>query len=301
MRTLATLITSLVMALAAIGLAVAAPGRGDDAARASLQSASGAVSISNSREGDAVFSAGAMRPGEGVSGTVTIGNDGDVAGRFAVGALGVQDVAGPNGGRLSQRVQLVLFDVTNVQNPVTVFAGHPADFDEVDVGTLAPGAERDYLFAVTLPDGGASDNLYQGSALSLGFQWHAGAIPTPTPTPTPTPKPVKPVKPKATPTPTPTVTPKPPVVVQTLGLPPVTTCISRGRMKLKLKAPAGLKIVSATVAVNGKTKARVKGAKAAKPVSLRRLRKTSTIKVTVRASDRKTYSATRTYRACARR
>jgi hypothetical protein len=35
MRTVATVIMTLVMALAAIGLAVAAPGRGDDAARAS--------------------------------------------------------------------------------------------------------------------------------------------------------------------------------------------------------------------------------------------------------------------------
>jgi spore coat-associated protein N len=295
MRTLATLGISLVMALAAIGLAVAAPGRGDDPASASVQSASGAVSIGNSREGDAVFAASAMRPGEGVSGTVTIGNDGDVTGRFAVGALGVQDVAGPNGGRLSERVQLVLFDVTDVHNPMTVFAGHPADFDEVDVGTLGPGAERDYLFAATLPEGGASDNLYQGASLSLGFQWRAGAvassIPTPTATPTPTP----------TATPVVTPTPTPPAVIPTLGLPPTTSCVSRGKIKLKLKAPAGLTIVSATVTVNGKVNARLKGAKAGKPVSLRGLPKKSKVKVTLRASDGKTYSATRTYRACARR
>ena len=53
------------------------------------------MSIANSRDGQAVFSAAAMRPGEGVSGTVRIGNDGDVAGRFAVRGSGVQDTAGP--------------------------------------------------------------------------------------------------------------------------------------------------------------------------------------------------------------
>jgi hypothetical protein len=298
MRTLATLIGSLVMALAAIGLAVAAPGSGDDAARASVESATGAVGISNSHAGDALFSASAMRPGDGVTGTVTIGNDGDVAGRFAVRATGVHDTPGPNGGRLSQRLQLGLYDVTDVHRPVTVFAGLPADFGEVDVGTLAPGAKRDYLLAASLPRGGPSDNLYQGSSVRLGLDWRAGAvagaIPTPTPTAPPAPpapKPVTPVKPKVTP---------PPVVVETLGLPPATTCVRRGRMKVKLKAPKGLKVVSATVAVNGKVKARVKGAKVRKPVRLR-LRKTSTITVTERASDRKTYTATRTYRACAKR
>jgi hypothetical protein len=298
MRTLATLIGSLVMALAAIGLAVAAPGSGDDAARASVESATGAVGISNSHAGDALFSASAMRPGDGVTGTVTIGNDGDVAGRFAVRATGLSDTPGPNGGRLSERLQLGLYDVTDVHRPVTVFAGRPADFSQVDVGTLVPGAKRDYLLAASLPQGGPYDNLYQGSSVRLGLDWRAGAvasaIPTPTATPAPTPKPVTPVtpvKPKVTP---------PPVVVETLGLPPATICVRRGRMKLKLKAPKGLKVVSATVAVNGKVKARVKGAKVRKPVRLR-LRKTSTITVTERASDRKTYKATRTYRACAKR
>jgi spore coat-associated protein N len=299
MRTLATVIMTLVMALAAIGLAVAAPGRGDDAARASLQSASGAVSISNSRAGSSVFSAGQMRPGEGVSGTVTIGNSGDVAGQFTVGALGVQDVPGPNLGKLSERVQLVLFDVTDVQHPKTVFAGHPADFAAVSVGKLAAGERRDFLFAATLPNGGAADNLYQGSSLSLGFQWRATAVPAATPTPAPT-KPK--VTPTVTPTPTRTPTPTPTApVVPSFGLPPATRCFSRGTLKLKLKAPRPLKIVRATVAVNGKVKVRVKGAKARKPIKLRKLRKISTIKVTIRASNRQTYTITRRYAACRKR
>ena len=156
MRPIATLVMSIAMAFAAIGLAVAAPGGfigGDrELASAEIQSASGAVSIANSRAGQAVFSAAAMRPGEGVSGAVTIGNDGDRPGRFAVRPTGLQDVA-PNGGKLSERVELVLFDVTNVQNPKTIYAGVPADFDQVDLGVIAPGQERDYLFAATLPDG----------------------------------------------------------------------------------------------------------------------------------------------------
>lgn len=308
MRAVVTLLSSFAMALAAIGLAVAAPGLGGDTelARAQLQAASGAVSIANSRSGQAVFGAAAMRPGEGVSGTVRIGNDGEVAGRFSVRGAGVNDTAGPYGGRLSERVDLVLFDVTEVQQPVTVFAGHPADFDQVDLGTLAPGEERDYLFAATLPDGGvpgsdaAGDNRYQGSALSLGFEWRAGPVAaTATPTPTPRPKP--------TPTPVPKPQPKPPVttpvvIADALGLPAASSCVKSGRLKLKLKAPAGARVVSVTVAVNGRVKARLKGAKARKAVSLRGLRKKATkVKVTVRASNGRVYTGTRTYRACTTR
>ena len=194
MRPIATLVMSIAMAFAAIGLAVAAPGGligGDrELASAEIQAASGAVHIANNRAGHAVFSADGMRPGESVSGAVTIGNDGDRPGQFAVRPTGLDDVA-PNGGKLSERVELVLFDITNLQNPKTIYAGVPKDFHQKSLGVIAPGQERDYLFAATLPDG-EDDNQYQGAALSLGFEWSAvtvAADPTTT-TPTPTTPPV---------------------------------------------------------------------------------------------------------------
>jgi hypothetical protein len=296
MRTVTTLLMSLAMALAAIGLAVAAPGRGDPAvARAALAAASGAVSITNSHAGQAVLGAAAMRPGQTVRGTVQIGNGGDVAGRFAVRVTGVHDTAGPYGGLLSERVDLVLLDVTDAQQPVTMFSGHPADLEQVDLGALAAGEGRDYTFELTLPDGGVpssdttGDNRYQGSALSLGFEWvasgAAAATPKPKPGPTSVPKPKPPVI-------------KPVVMADALGLPAASGCVKNGRLKLKLKAPGGAKVVTATITVNGHVKARLKGAKARKPVSLRGLRKTTKLKVTVRASSGRSYTGTRTYRSC---
>ena len=297
MRALATLIISLVMALGAIGLAIAAPG-GHRLASAEIQNAGGAISISNSRAGQAVFSAVDMRPGEGVSGTLQIGNDGDVAGNFAVRPSGVADTPGPNGGLLSERIELVLFDVTDVGHPVTVYAGHPADFNQVSLGKFNAGAHRSYLFSATLPDGGVSDNAYQGSGLSLGFEWRATAAPHATPTPTPT---VTPTKPRVTPTPTPTKPIKPTTptldIASALGLPPAVQCAKGGKLKFKLKAP-GAKVVSGTVAVNGKVKVRVKGKKVRKPVKLKKLKKTFKVTVTVKTSKRKTYKATRIYRVC---
>lgn len=309
MRALATLIISLVMALGAIGLAVAAPG-GHRLASAEIQDAGGAVSISNSRAGQAVFSALDMRPGEGVSGTLQIGNDGDVAGTFAVRPSAVDDTPGPNGGLLSERIELVLFDVTDVGHPVTIYAGHPADFNQVTLGEFDAGEHRNYLFAATLPDGGAGDNAYQGSGLSLGFEWRAGATGratprptvTPTPTSTPTPRPtVTPTPTPRTPTPTPTTPIKPTThtvdYASALGLPPATRCAKGGKLKFKLKAPRA-KVKSATVAVNGKVKVRVKGKKVRKPVTLKKLNKTFKVTVTVKTTKRKTYKGTRIYRVC---
>jgi spore coat-associated protein N len=295
MRTLATLVTSLAMALAAIGLAVAAPGRGHDPASASLSAASGAVGISNSLAGAAVLSAGDLRPGDSVEGTVTIGNDGDVAGRFVLAAPDVVDTPGPGGGALSGRVVLTVTDLTG---GTQLFSGHPADLAESDVGTLEPGDEHEFRFTLTWPSAPAGDNLYQGSALSLGFEWRAGAAGGSVPTPKPKPKPVKP-KPKPAPTPTtPAPVPPPVSIADQLGLPAAKSCVKGRRLKLKLKAPAGTRIVSATVKVNGRTKARLKGAKTRKPVNLKKLRKTTRLKLTVRLSNGKTYKVSRTYRAC---
>ena len=50
--------------------------------------------------------------------------------------------------------------------------------------------------------------------------------------------------------------------------------------------------------MNGRTKARLKGAKTRKPVNLKKLRKTTKLKLTVRLSNGKTYKVSRTYRAC---
>lgn len=301
MRPAATLIISLVMALGAIGLAVAAPGDSRRLASADLQSASGAIAIANSHAGQALLDVEQLRPGDAAQGSVTIGNAGDVPGDFAVDLAGVQDVPGASGGRLSDRLQLTLVDMTRAQ---MLYSGTPADFQRVDLGRFAPRESREYLLAATLPDGGldGSDNAYQGARLSLGLVWRAGAVPVATPTPTP--------KPRPTPTPTPTK-PQPPVtplvvtppfdLASALGLPPATKCVKKHKLKFKLKAPYGAKPKSAKIAVNGKVKLRVKGRKVRKAVTLKKLRKKVTIKLTVKASNRHTYTAARAYNACRKR
>ena len=85
-----------------------------------------------------------------------------------------------------------------------------------------------------------------------------------------------------------------------LGLPASKSCVKGGKLTLRLKAPAGAKVVAATIKVNRKTKAKLKGAKAARPVKLRGLKGTVKLAISIKASDKRTYAATRTYKACKR-
>ena len=70
------LVLNALLGLLALGLAFAPAGEG--APKLRLASASGALSLSNSKEGAAIFHADAMRPGEEATGSVTIANTGTV-------------------------------------------------------------------------------------------------------------------------------------------------------------------------------------------------------------------------------
>ncbi len=294
MRALLPFFGSLAMALSALGLAFAAPREErDDLAAVRVAAAAGAVHIVNSREGTAVLGAETLQPGEQVSGTVRIGNDGTLAGDLVLRAGALSDTAGAGGGRVSDALQLSIVDVTAPAQPVTLYAGPPAGFTQVAAGRVAAGGARDYRIDATFATPPGDDNRFQGSVLSLGLEWGATAVPA-APTPTPTPAPVTPAPAPTTPTP---VAPGPArALADLLGLPRAGTCVSAGTLRFKLRAPNGGRVLSASVAVNRKTK--VKGSKARAAVTLRKLPKRTTIAVVVKASDRKTYKASRTYAAC---
>jgi hypothetical protein len=296
MRALATALISSAMALGAFGLAIAAPHQGHPREpRAALGGTSGVLQISNSREGQAVLTATAMRPGQTVTGGVRIGNAGDVAGRFSVRPADVRETRGPFGGLLSERLQLALYDVTRPE-PVAIYSGTPAAFGSIDLGTFERGAQRDYVVAATLPDGGlpdtdfGGDNRFQGSTLSLGLEWRATASGGTGWTVTP-PSAVAP----------PGTAPPASTGSDSLGRPRAGTCIKRRRLTLRVKAPGGARVLSATVKVNGKVKARVKRPTKRARVRLRRLpARRITVVVSVRASNGRSYTSSRSYNACKR-
>jgi len=146
--------------------------------------AAGAFTQSNSRDGSAILGASAMRPGDVVSGDVTITNTGDLAGVFHLGASIVTEQAGTGGGQLRDRLLLQIFDITNPAAVATLFSGPLGAFSGRDLGTFQPHEGHSYRVTASFPDAGpGGDNAFAGASASVRFAWTAAAdSPVPTPT-----------------------------------------------------------------------------------------------------------------------
>ena len=163
----------------AVALAVSGgrlPFRSTDPAHARAAAVSGSLTQSNSRDGGAILGATAMRPGDVVSGDVTIANTGDLAGAFQLSQTPISEAPGPGGGRLSSKLHLQVFDVTDPAVPQTMWAGGLGAFTGRDLGMFGAGQARTYRFVVTFPDdGSAADNAFAGSSSTVRFVWTATA------------------------------------------------------------------------------------------------------------------------------
>jgi hypothetical protein len=110
---------------------------------------------------------------------VVITNTGDVPGTFTLSRSSLTETAGPNGGKLSNVLELTVKDVTG--SPVTVYSGKVDTMGAQALGSFAVSAARTYEFTVKFPDGGTpsspttGDNLYKGSSISVGYQWDAAS------------------------------------------------------------------------------------------------------------------------------
>ena len=141
-----------------------------------------------------------MRPGDEISGTLTLGNTGDKAGRLLLSRVNLVESPGLGGGRLSDVLTLRVEDITSGA-PADVVIGTLRGMQNVLLRDLPGGATRTYRFVVGFPDGGpgGADNAYQGGSVRMDYEWLTEAIaPAATPTPRPAPKP-----PVATPAPAP--------------------------------------------------------------------------------------------------
>ncbi len=132
----------------------------------------------NSKEGAAILTASLMKPGDSVEGTVTIANDGDLAGTFSLTSSLLSDTAGANGGKLSNVLNLKIVDQTTsatIYDGAIKSVGTP---EPVAAGTYAAGASHTYKFTVSFPEGGTpgsattGDNAYKSSSMSIQFDWN---------------------------------------------------------------------------------------------------------------------------------
>lgn len=166
------------VACAAGALAVTGslPLRSPRAATARTAFASGVFAQSNSRNGAAILGASAMRPGDAVSGEVTITNTGDLAGAFRLSRVDLGEQPGAGGGLLSTRLALQVLDVTDPGAPSALWSGALGAFTDRDLGTFQPHQARSYRFTATFPDAGpGSDNAFAGASTTTRFVWAASA------------------------------------------------------------------------------------------------------------------------------
>src|SRR6266540_4668007 len=166
-----------VLALSVVAICLAVLSSSSTPARADLELTSGpgdSLTLSNDKEGAAILSLDEMRPGDSVTDTVTLGNTGTVPGDLSLSTSNLLDTPGAGGGALSGNLDLVLRDITNTGSPLMVFSGKIGALTPFGLGTLAAGASRVYEFRVSFPDAGAgAENAFQGSAVSIQFDWTA--------------------------------------------------------------------------------------------------------------------------------
>jgi hypothetical protein len=277
-------------AVAVVGVLIF--GTADSRAAFKLMGASGAVSLSNSREGAAILSGAGLRPGAQASGSVTIGNPGASETRLALDVTSEGETAGTGGARIWDTLRISISDGSRI-----VYEGRVADLRRLTLGALTAGGRRTYAVTATLPSG-PNDNALQGARLSLRFTWLAeSTAPATEPTPDPTQPPVAPPV-TSGPTTTTPVDPNATVTAEKLiSLPAAKKCVTK--LTAKFTPPAGVKIKSVASTVNGKKGA---SAKSAKPLALRALPKKGSIKVSVTATltTGRKVTLKRTYKSCGR-
>ena len=199
------LAAALAMALVGVvALAAGAPARERPAEMEQLAAASGALGLSNSAAGAAIITAHGLMPGQATSGTLTLGNTGEATGLLVLARTGIHDVPGPNGGKLSDALTLLIEDVSaGTGAPREVFYGEVGGLERVALDALPGGTARTYRFTVEFPDTGpgGADNAFIGSAVRFDYEWRAEALPVPPPATTPDPGSAPTPDPGAAPTP----------------------------------------------------------------------------------------------------
>lgn len=163
------------VALAAMAAVALAQVGGTPRAKAAAIATSGAFEISNSDEGQPIFSAAGIAPGGTAQGTVAIEDTGSdpVALHLRRGEL--EDVPGFGGGLLSGRLQLTVLELTGPATTRTVYQGPLDSMPEQAVGRLESGEARTFEFTATLPESGVASfqNAVQGAATTVAYEWVA--------------------------------------------------------------------------------------------------------------------------------
>jgi hypothetical protein len=167
-------------------------------------SADGPVTLASSLPGTALLKADHVKPGDRVSGVISLTNKGDRPGALQLSVTGRRDRPGARGGPLSHVLRLRVEDLSGKVPPRESQVDRAGSFP---LGTLSGKETRSYRVSATFPDGGipagpfAGDNLQQGSSVEVALQWQLTADAGPAAPPAASP--ASPVPPVAQPAPLP--------------------------------------------------------------------------------------------------
>lgn len=130
---------------------------------------SGTLTQANSKEGQALFSVGNLKPGDVVNGKVTLTNTGSLPADFSLTEKNAtNDFTGDN-------LTMVVKDVKDpaiASDDVVVHQGTFGQFrTAADLGTFAAKESRTYVFTVTFA--ADADNRDQGQTASATYAWDA--------------------------------------------------------------------------------------------------------------------------------
>ena len=136
--------------------------------------ADGPVTLASNQPGVALLHGEHLKPGDRVSGLISLTNKGDQPGDLALGVTGRRDRPGARGGRLSSVLRLRIEDLSGGMAPRETQLDRAGVFA---LGKLSGRETRSYRVSAIFPDGGipagpfAGDNLQQGSSVEVQLNW----------------------------------------------------------------------------------------------------------------------------------
>ena len=123
----------------------------------------GTLKHTNSKDGQAIFTLGDVKPGDSRNGTLTITDAGTLPAKFSLTEkVSTNAFAGEN-------LKLVITNTTSSKQVYSGTFGGLVDGAKTDLGTFEPGAAATYKFTVSLD--AAADDTQQGLTAGATYSW----------------------------------------------------------------------------------------------------------------------------------
>jgi hypothetical protein len=122
---------------------------------------SGTLSLTNSKGGGYILSAKGIRPGQSVSGTLTLTSAGDYETSVSAANLGITNT--PASPALASALTFLVEDTTGT--PLTLWTGKMSAFSSVSLGRFVVGESRTYRITLTFPQAAATPGLQGAGAV----------------------------------------------------------------------------------------------------------------------------------------